>query len=264
MEIKINIKDNKYYADVAFLLDRGDFLSDLKMLRKKWNLDKKLLPYTNVNKTFPPTNAGLINASGKVGISLEKKLSNLYYMDTLSLEEREKLLLDWKKSLRIDPSWDFYFDIKDLRNKYHRPYNFDRIIETALLHGIVENGDYITCELTILRHENEFLQYFEDEEIAIKFSPLSKMSDIRKVVTENIKGIRASYEKTVLGGKLFNVYKKTEIIRMHRKWYWLNIDGLSYEKIYTLESSLENGVKVEPDAIAKAIQRYRDILSIPL
>lgn len=264
--VKITIKDNKYYTDVALLVDRDDFLSDLFKLRKKWGLDKDLLEYHPKKLWLSFPWGGTKEQRDKYFKAIapfEKRMENAALMDILVQQGKfENFMKDYEKARRIWPAEDFYLDIQDIRRKYRRPYQFDKIIGHAVIYGIVRDEDYIPCEMEILWPELEFYQYSKEPELIVKFSPLAKREDIRKLITKEISRYRIEYEKNVLGDILPKVTTKSSIEK-HREWYWLNKkQKLGYSAIFKKE--LDMGNHLEEVTVKKAIERYKKALSLGL
>lgn len=272
--INIKIGNSKYFADVAFLLDREDFIGELSKLREKWGVafgkktgvEKKILEYDSKKREFPFEKTSEIRKfrleADRLAIPYEKQLYNLYPRDELG-KVRENVLKKYIKALRVSPEWDLFFDVRFLRRKFKRPHNFDNVIKSALLFGEVRDEDYSPCSTKIIYPEVDFLPYFEDPELVIRFSPLVKLEDIRNLLTAQISKMREDYERDVLGGVLKNNHK-TEIFKKHREWYLLYKEGLNEGKIYDKEVNHPKGIKIDSEGIKIAIDRYIKILQIPL
>ena len=140
IDINTSVKDGKKrYADVAFFVDREDFLSDLVRLRKKWNLDK-LFKYNQYDdwrkKTLTQTE------KQKEAMSVAWKNFQKRWHISLGDTAPEQAKEDWIKAHKALPEWEFYFDIDKIRVKYHKPYYFHWIIRRALVCGEIRDKDY--------------------------------------------------------------------------------------------------------------------------
>jgi hypothetical protein len=261
LPIKINITDERRYTDVAFLVDRDDFLNDLLALRKVKKM-KEEFPYGfaehwALDSIWGVTREQLFKYNDSVA-PYEDVLQNTNKMAELSINERNKLFDDYKKVQRILPGNAFEQDIQDIRRKFHKPKNFDRIIAHAVLYGEIRDEDYVTTEIDIDYPEIEFVDYDKEARPVIVFYPLVQLSEIEELLKDKADEILQKYQKNVLGGKLIT-YDTRPNIERDRGWYWKKRSGLSYSKIHKQEAK-----NISRDAVIKAIQQYRQALSVEL
>lgn len=264
--IVIRIKDKKRFGDVAFLVDREDFIVDIMRLRKKWRLSDKLLRLTDKRNwsTFPwklPDKKTYKSYKKKLPL-IEKKIFDMNYMDKLGIKEREDLLKEYEELVRCIPSENFSWDIRELRKKYKKPPNFDRIIAKSLLYGIVLDSDYITVELKIVKPELDYIPYFKEPELNLIFYPLAKLEEIQAKYKEGAQELIKEYEKYYIGGKVLDSDTVSNIYR-DRKWYWIKKNrGIGTRKLHKL--LMEKKEPITLKGIEKALNRYEKHLKIKL
>lgn len=257
--IKIEIEDVRRYADVAFLVDREDFLNDLVRLRKRFGFEsvRKYDSGKHWAANRWDVNSELLLKHSDAVAPFEDKLQDTNYMSDLTIAERNKLYDEYQKASRILPENAFFQDIQKLRRKYKKSPNFDRIIAHAVIYGEVRDDDYVTCEIGIDYPEIEFVDYDKEAKPAITFYPLVQMDDIKKLLEEKVEEVLKKYQKEVLDGTLID-YDTRPNIKRDRDWYWKKRSGLSYSAIH------KQGENISRDAVIKAIQQYQRTLSMEL
>lgn len=275
MKININIDTNKKtgklkYADVAFFIDRGDFLKDLSFLRRKWRINK-LFNYNRYDdwrkKALTPTDKQR-KAMDVAWKNFQKK-----WQISLGNIPSDKAREDWKKTHMLLPEWAFYFDIDKIRSKYNKPYYFHWIIRRILVCGEIRDEDYKTVSIyqigapfssgwfTGLPIQAAALIAVNKETTENEL--LNIFHEFKKTPAEN------TYEKYL---KISSFNKDTiSNIKRNREWYWKNIsntlggEGKSYLVIAKEEAkSREDRIHLYRDTIAKAIPVYKKILNRPL
>jgi len=112
-KIVIQSKNKKHITDIAMLVDRLDFLLDIKQIREKWKIDK--LYYFYQMDEF--INFHIADNKGKIS----------------DPKETQKRLEKFNQ------------EIITLRNKYRRTKNFDIVIKYAIGFGAIPDGIYDSC-----------------------------------------------------------------------------------------------------------------------
>ncbi|KKS96370.1 MAG: hypothetical protein UV73_C0011G0042 [Candidatus Gottesmanbacteria bacterium GW2011_GWA2_43_14] len=255
--VAIKITDLRKFAEVAFLVDRDDFLQDLIKLRKKWGLDKQLLllPPTKPWFTFPwQVKDSQLESYIKATVKLETADANSNKMGKMSIKDKNKYLRNLKKTERLLPSNDFRSGIMDLRKKYRRPPNFDRIIAHSVIYGEVTNQDFISCEAKIIYPEQEFPQYFQDTKLVIELYPPVKTEEIEKIIKNVLPAQVKKYEKHFIRGNIEDYDTRPTIVR-NRGWYWFKKNH-SWSQVYK-KAEIDIGGNIASSSVRDAIDEYK-------
>jgi len=273
-QIEIEIEDPKKFANVAFLVDKADFLEDAAKLRQKWVQNSLVVPYEKYydwysNKFHKPSK-----------ILFKKHHEELAkYQNKYRFKVGEGIPAQAKKELervyRILPQWDFHFDMLHLTSKYHRPRFFVRVAIVATVCGKVTDKDYesvyinttpmgIPISISPIAPAYPWLLEFE-----LRFSPWTKETEIVEAFRsfKNSEKSFEYYEK--VWGKILNPDTISNIKR-DREWYWRNLDGKNYKdiaiadnkgvKYYREAQEAEKHIKNVPDKLAtEYIRHLRDI-----
>lgn len=253
MPIKIKINDERRFTDVAFLVDRDDFLEDLYKLRKEKGLNKEK-PYGSekhwaLDSIWGVTRDQLFKHNDAVA-PFEDILQNPNEMQDLSHEEKIDLIKKYKKAQRILPGNAFEQDVQAIRDKYHKPPNFDRIIAHAVLYGEIRDEDYVTAEIDIDYPEVDIVDYDREPQPIIKIFPNVSVKDIQELFQNQLGEILRKYQEEILEGKI-SKYDTKNNIKRDREWYWMwkkeqkNGRGI-YKRII---DSWNDSVKNEDDLI---------------
>lgn len=228
--INIKIKDNWRYGVVAFLVDRGDFLDDLKQTREGIGL-KKLITYSK-----------FVNEDKKRALETGER----------KLDEEAKRWLSY--SLNVDR----------LRRKYHKPDNFGNVIRYALLTGTVMDRELPSSSFLYTYKPNDRPDYDEskmeddlldallrrpDPPAFIVLTPQTKKKEIKKAFKE--------YEDYLKEYKIKNPDTR-DYVKRDRKWYWLHKKGMSYTDIH--EKAMKEHIFIGLEGIKMAIRRYKRCL----
>ncbi len=222
--IKIKIKDKGKYADVASLVDQDEFLKRLLQVRREWKL-KDLMTYDisgywDADRIWGDVTKEQLQKYHEAVSPIDEILQNPNTTAKLSLQERIDLFYKHKKMDRMLPGNAFRQDVQEIRKKFHKPPNFDRIIAHAILYGEVRDQDYHTCTIEIDYPEVEYVDYDREARPVIVFYPHLRPGDIHKLLKQELKQAIDQYQKEVLGGKLVTYDAKTNIER-DRVWYWM-------------------------------------------
>ena len=260
LRIEININDPKKFGFVAFLVDKEEFLKDVAKLRKEWDINPDILKQESDNhhwELFPWSSVHLKSAplKNKTKEDLDDlffKLHDRSHLEQIGFEDAEKLFKRYEKGLRNNVYERFHFQIKDLRKKYKRPPNFDRVIAHAVLFGMVKADDLLNCSAEIILPETEYFPYFEDSKLVINLYPSYKREEVITLLDKRIPELLKEYEKRFVDIRLF---EKDTIanIKRDREWYWKNkAEGMGYTKLAKLAPISWSGVR---DAIKQYKQR---------
>lgn len=243
--IEILIADNKEFGDVAFLVDKQEFLETVEKLRKKWEI-RKLLPV----KKFVDWKQKLYEA--RVIKQKEYKTALNDFPDNLSDIQIEELQ---DKIGRIMPDVDFDCDARDVRIKFRRPDTFDKVIEYAIVCGIIPDGIYKSTYWEIDPSTSP-PQRLQDQtlRVAIYVTPQTQDKDLSKVFKE-IK--TSSFKDNKDTYTLFYDLESKDVsgeVKRNREWYWINHLGCKNRKGYN-KIAKETGEVME--TIRSGIRAYK-------
>lgn len=262
--VEISILDAKKYGDVAFLVDRKDFIEDITKLRHKWK-HYHILPLTNPQKswsTFPWVfDKEQLKRYMDAVIDTELSTQDLNTYRKMTTSEQKKYIKRCRDAQRSVPAIDFRYDIAAIRKKYKRSPNFDRIIAQVTLYNTVKDEDYITCEVQLIKSGVESLLHLDDEKVAIVVYPLATAKDIKTIADEKLPQIMNEYQQQFIGASVFNPDTVSNVKR-DREWYWLHENGLSHSDVW--KTALQKGDKLSKDAVIKAVVQYRDRVNTEL
>lgn len=255
LKIKISCKDSLAYQDVAYLVDKPDFLRILPKLRDKYAI-KELIPLSEYTKWLEqlirraPSEFG-----GKKGwVESAKKLYKEQSVDfkkiysSLSTYER----FDWETKL--------------LTRKFKRPGYFDLIIKHAIVCGEITDESWNHTYADVRPWELPTSEVLLPE-VSIVISPMTRPKDVEKAFKEAKKLINKNSENL----KYLTVVKRTEAkdIRRNRRWYWKSLEGKMSGDIYDEEFldekpkyDIQKHPRLDIDlaSIDRVIGRYSDIL----
>ena len=222
------IKDNWKFCEVAFLVDRDDFLIDLSRVRRELGVSE-LIPYD------------------KLGEWEEKELAQ-----TSKEIKTRKVKSNYPWETYLVPSTKSEGIVGELQKKYHKAQNFWLVIQSAILTGTVTEDEFSTsayCKVI----------YPEDYEHSAKvISPDTKLKEIEELFKTNLPVVIEEYKKFVL--KTSRITPDTiSNIKRDREWYWQKKNGLSYSMI-----EKKADPKVNKDVVIKAIKQYKARLAVEL
>ena len=187
-------------------------------------------------------------------------------MQILSHEQRVDLLKKYREAQRALPGNAFEQDIQAIRDKYHKPPNFDRIIAHAVLYGEIRNEDYVTAEIDIDYPEVDIVDYDREPLPIIKIYPNVSIKDIQVLFQVHVGEVLRKYQEEVLGGKISNYDTKNNIKR-DREWYWMwkeeKVKGRGiYNRIADQwNNSGEKEYIEDVNLIEQGVYRYRKFLN---
>lgn len=270
LPIKIKIDDVRRYTDVAFLVDQDEFIKDIQELRENKGL-KKEMPYDPkkhwaLDSIWGVTREQLFKHNDAVA-PFEDILQNPNEMQDLSHKQKLNLIKKYKKAQRVLPGNAFEQDVQAIRDKYHKPPNFDRIIAHAVLYGEVREKDYVTAEVDIDYPEVDIVDYDKEPQAVIKIYPNISRKDIQEIFQRQVEGVLRRYQEEILGGKIPNYDTKNNIKR-DREWYWMwkkeqgNGKGIYNRIIDSWNDSVKSEEQMIDDInlIQQGVSRYRKFL----
>lgn len=232
--IEIRIKDNWKFCEVAFLVDRDDFLRDIGMARKSLGV-MKLIPY---NELIKWTSAESIRTTKKTKF---RKIKSDYF-------ENKYVVPAGKSEIIVD----------ELKKKYRKAHNFWPVIESAMLAGVVTKDEFSISAYCKVIYPEDYELSVTEPDLAIIISPDTKLNDIEELFKTNIPEAVDEYKDLVLRTKR-RTPDTISNIKRDREWYWLKHQGLSYSKIEDMAKP-----KVSKDVVIKAIKQYKARLSMEL
>lgn len=186
MDIEINLTDDRFFADVAPVVDRKGFSDEIKRIRLA------------------------------IGIETPLSKEELPKFSKIALLEKE---------------------VEKSRKRLYLPVVFKRVIEKAVLCGIISDGDYLPAYLdstldTFDAHGNKV-----DETFFIVLSPNVRDNDVLNALWEY--RTQTGSEKGAPEYKYINPIWKTDkkkpSIRQYRKWYLSIIAGKTFPDICSEE-----------------------------
>lgn len=247
LKIHIRCKDTLAHQDIAYLVDKPEFLSLLPELRATYQI-KKLIPLNDYKKwwmdkikedlrVFSTEKKNLLLEAKRLYGDKKKEPTDKELFDSLPYHQR----LDWETKL--------------LTRTFNRPSYFHLVIKHAIVCGEVDDNSWKPTYATVLPPE---LPVFDADlpEVVIVVSPMSKATDVEKVFKEDVLDIfkreqgKFKYQTTVKKDPTSNIMRD-------RRWYWFSLNGKNPGDIYEIEFGDDPSSKdINPESISKAIDRY--------
>lgn len=251
--IKILIKDDKEFENVALLVDRNDFLSDIGMIRKKIGLSKLLL-LSHHKKVQRVMKKLMSEVSKRTRKELHKALNNQKnelnkistetFMKSLSKEERQ--LLDKHEDQFL--SKEYRSIVRNIVRKY-REYDIFKyypIVSNAIIYGIIPNNERLKSWFYLFNDKREDFIH------RLGFNnPYIKICISNRITKSEFADIYKDLKKLL--------YKPPDTItniRRDRKWYWMHKNGMSYARI------LGTTTNISKQGVIEAIKQYKKRLAI--
>jgi len=202
--IKIDLKDNGAYTQVAFLIDREGFQDDIEEVRNKFKIT---VPFSENPFDFENHLISLAGFTPDQVFSKEKKVE--------------------AKIKKVEHT--FREAIAEIRRKYQYPEIFDDVIKQAILFHQVTR--FKTAYATFFnQYASREIFSPSDTIMAIAVTPFSTEEDIKSAFQDCKENIREFVE-------MFSpVYKNMEKdtitnIKRDRTWYWGQKSGMKYKEI---------------------------------
>jgi len=231
--IDISIKDNWKYGEIAFLVDREDFLKDVKKARKELGVTK-LVPYKKVNSW-----------------------THKQYEQEIKDDQIKKGKYS-RGTVYLMPAGKVDIKIENLLAKYRKPPTFFLPILYSILSGTVTDSEYsITAYCEIIYPEISV----PEPKVAIIIHPETKPKEIEKLFKTKIPEALDEYKKYILKTKRIPPDTISNIER-DRHWYWLKEKGLSYTQVHKRVE--KEGEAITRDGVIKAIKQYKERLAMEL
>lgn len=204
MKIDINIEDRWKYGEVAFLVDREDFLEDIAVARRLLGI-RKLITHTQVeiNKWFEE----------EINQALKAKLNKR----GLDLKRKKKFSFPVTESQKT---------IDRLLKKYHKPLFYSDILKSAILCGLVTDEDFSLTSYVQIIDPMEYIERYKRGEfigypkIAIIISPETKPDEINELFRTGIQPEMDYFNHNYLNSKR-NLPDTMSNIKKVREWYWM-------------------------------------------
>lgn len=238
---EIKVADNARYGRVAFLVDRDDFIADIKKLRQKWGI-YELIPYGELYKW----------QDDKFKVSEKQKI--WYGKSWKEFQQKWKVSLgdpvpieatgDWKKVHRSLPFWDLYFDVEEVLKKFNKTSDYHWVIRRVLICGEVHDEDFGVVNLDTKLSVNVFTGLSAEQAAFIKITPETTLNEVKSVFSNYRRGLIS--KDTVSN------------VKRDRNWYWLHLGGLSYKEV--VDRELVKGTN--RDAVIKAVLQYKRRLGV--
>lgn len=240
LKITINCMETRIYQDIAYLVDKPEFLSLLPKLREKYNI-KELIPLDKFNDWW----------LGKI-----KEDLRIYGTEGKMLSEAKRLYRDKNKKptdIELFSSLPYHqrfdWETKLLTRTFNRSSYFHLVIKHVIVCGEVNDDSWQPTYADVIPPELPVLDS-DLPEVVIVVSPMSRITDVERVFKEEVPNIfknekwKFKYQTTVKKDSTTNIVRD-------RNWYWLSLEGKEPSDIY--DSSLEN---INLEAVHKAITRY--------
>jgi hypothetical protein len=249
LKININCKNTLAYQDIAYLVDKPEFLSLLTELRAKYQI-KKLIPLNDFENWY---------------LKKLKEDLRIYGTEKKMLSEAKRLYGDKNKKptdKELFDSWPYHqkfdWETKLLTRKFNRPSYFNLIIKQAIVCGEVDDASWQPTYATVLPQELP-LDGNDLPEVVIVISPMSRLTDVEKVFKEEVPNIfknekwKFKYQITVKKDTTVNIIRD-------RNWYWLSLEGKEPRYIYNNDIDNPKSNNIYLEAVTKAITRYKEKL----
>ena len=258
--IEIDVDDNKIYAQIAYLLDTTEIITEIYEVREKFKIFK---PFSTGN--YDKWHDHLLELAG-YDIKKYKEMNKLAESIKTLNDKRWNKWHKWLKSTEHNLiKWaslygEFTNLVAKIRNLYHYPPIFDDVITQAILFNRILSFKSAFARLFYERGipYKAFDQYRpNDPELHIIVTPYSTKKDVLEAL-EDCKGyLKDEAQLTHFFEPRLDADTRNRI-KDFRKWYWLNYktnpDRLGYRKIAT-----QTGIKME--TVKSGIRAYAKFIS---
>lgn len=287
--VEIDIEDNRAYTQVAFLVDRADFLEDLKQLRDRFKI-RVPFNFTHVNSFqdhfaevlgFDPNTIRDLERQERLATKSIIDLNDVNFESQLLQYEHankavnKQLRAKGKKVSQLET--DFDNSLKEVRRKYRYPPMFDIVVSHSVLYGKVSS--FKTAEAEFLEipssptPESIDILRPRDPYMVIVVTPYSSEKDIKEAFKKCCTDIRNIVERKYPVYQSISTDTLTNIKR-DRDWYWAKYNHMSYEDIRNGWNESCPDPDLEPhdkkckhcifdnNKLEQAVSRYRKKLNV--
>jgi len=232
--IEIKIKKERYYFDVAILVDKEGFLDWIKSLRDKWKI-KSLFDPNDYHGFYK-----YIWGDIKIG------RWNEFSADVKKVRE------SFNRSPNFDEVIIYALAFKYIPDGTYKPCYLETIVD-PIDPNSPEKYKYaiIVTPNTTIDDLKPILKEYQSK-LATGLEQKSDSSIMEKAV--------AKY-KFELGPHYVPPSRKSDNIIRDRDWYWLKEEGLSYKEILELSKSKNKKLDITRDGIITAIKSYKKRLT---
>lgn len=255
--IDIQIEDDWKFGEVAYLVDRDDFIENLIKARKKLGI-KNLIPHTpeDINKW----------REEELNQTINKNLSKTKSKKEFSFPVTRIQIIK-----------------HNLLDKYHLPLFYADILEAAILCGLITDEDFsVTAYIQIIDPQDYIERYKKKKflgypKIAIILSPETKLEEIEVLYKNSLPEEMHFYQQNYLKTNQ-DLTNPAHNKKRDRKWYWerrkgkwpidialqtLDIDKKSYKlalKEHYKNRELLDKITYLTNTIKQALKRYKKAL----
>jgi hypothetical protein len=229
--IKIKIADIYKYSQVAYLVDRDDFLKDIVKTRKLLKL-KDLIPRKDF-ELIEEVQTDYVNNLFELKISIDKS------------PEYKRRANIFKKKLEIENFLSLIF------KKYKIADDLSNIVVYSILCNEVWDKD---LNIGASFFPGDEIINYSDQPLFSKHAGFIAVFPSTKI--ENVNQIFRDYKRSL---KIPDIITN---IKRDRKWYWLKKAGWSYSKIF--EKAKSEGEYITRDGVIKAIKQYEKRLTMEI
>lgn len=238
--IKIKAKDSSKYAQIAYLVDRQDFIADVFFIRKKLNIVPTL--HQLIEKEEIKIRKAIIRQSVAASVFRVNTRSNV-------------------KEKSVD---EYFHEFTNLLSRYHRPTYFYNVVKFAILSGEVWEKDLRDTVMPSGGTLHGYNMWPSDSavsmtlnpwEVAIVIYPETKQTEVIELfkMIQETRGSNPSW-------KPFDT--KVNNIKRNRRWYWLNKQGVGYQTLAKMEEKKK--IFIGWGGIRDSIKIYETNVSVPL
>jgi hypothetical protein len=265
--IKIKIKDNKKYCEIAYLVDRKSFLETIYSVRNLFRIRLPIPPRTEQFKSW------LNHLTNDTPNNEEIALIRKWFRNISPPSEKLFLaFINGYKGKKLTFSKVFFLIKSLIKRRFALTHNYLNVIENAIVFNRVSDKTYssVFCYIFNPLWLNPIFQKRLSKKIKnnlpteaglmLFFTPQANKTELKKAIDLYYDQLIKDYHQH------FRIPKKNietiSNIKRDRRWYWLYENGLSY---YQIAQKDEQKEKTDPlhlkETIRQAIRQYRKRLS---
>jgi|GEM_PF-4108747 len=264
MNININKKHKRKYGLVALLVDRDDFLNDLKMIRDKIGITE--MPYK-----FPDLKNEELNNIVKYYNENRFTVFEVFLALKEFCHDQHIFLSDVDKKFSLACIW-----AEQLAYKYRNSSLYIPVILAAILVGNIESTDLRSTYIESIDKKRilELQEELRDDErlITIKVTRESTQQEVKEAfnfIKKYFFGIKkdgsdATYELYKDQVYITELLDTKSEIKTHREWYLLYKSGKKISEICGSYIREKTGEVFDEKTIDSAINKYTKLLNTPL